>query len=111
MLKFRSFSTFFRCFKSIHGRAVIGSKRTYIFSGRAGDCEGKSVFNGRNILWINPCTDKPFLYVTFNAPKHRADESFRRWRKIRCADFKNLGNERWIAGNPVAHDDSSTRHA
>ena len=40
-----------------------------------------------------------------DAPRHRADEPFRRRRRVRGADLQDLRDQRRVAGDPVAHDD------
>ena len=42
------------------------------------------------------------------APGHRADEAFRRGRRVGGADLQNLRHQRRVAGNPVPHDDPAS---
>ena len=44
-------------------------------------------------------------HVLLDPPRHRADETLGRRRRVGRADLEDLGDQGRIVGNPVAHDD------
>ena len=45
------------------------------------------------------------ITLLLNSPRHRADEAFRRRRRVCGAYLQDLCNQGWIVGNPIPHDD------
>src|ERR1700675_1352745 len=71
----------------------------------AGIVEAKRVFDERDILFWNPRACKSLYHVALDPPRHRTNKTFRRWWRVRGADFQDLCDQCRIIGNPVPHND------
>ena len=60
-----------------------------------------------------PAAANRSITLLLDAPRHRADEPFRRRRRVGGADLQDLRHQRRIVGDPVPHDDPAAgpRHA
>src|SRR4029079_7697252 len=67
--------------------------------------EGVGIPLERDLLFRNSCGCESLDHVFLDAPGHGADESFRGRRRVGGADLQDLGDERRVIGDPVAHYD------
>ena len=90
--------------RSSSGRKSRGRSRRARSAGRrrgsARLTRSKPMFSGRM-----PAAAKRSRTWLLVAPGHRADEAFRRRRRVGGADLQDLRDQRRVARDPVAHDD------
>ncbi len=107
LLEISCATVLFRRVERIHGRPVVFSEFIHERGGRAGIVERERFPAEGDLFFGNSRAGESFDHMALDTPRHRADEAFRRWRRVGGADLQDLRDQRRVAGNPVPHDDAS----
>src|SRR5579862_3086527 len=108
-VEFILFSVLSSCLYRGHGRPIKLFEQLDEF-GRAflGMRKVVCVFHRRDIFLGHSGSLKALDDVALYAPSHWTDKAFRRRRRERGTNLEQLGYERWIVWDPVAHYDLAT---
>ncbi len=97
----------FRRFERVHRGSVKIPEGIHETRWRVGKFKRIGTSREGNILPGNARGGESFDHIVLDAPRHRADETFRRRRRVRAADSQYLRNQGRIVWNPVTHDDAA----
>jgi hypothetical protein len=108
-LQISDLTVLLRHFEGIHGGPIVFSEFVHERLRGAWIVKRKRVPGEGDFLGGNSRAAESQDHVALDAPRHRADKAFWRWRRVGGTDLQNLRHQRRIAWNPVAHNDSSPR--